>query len=134
MILPYMRGPRFFNSDLSMQKTFNVSEQQSFELRMEAFNFLNHPMWSFDPAQTSKLELQMQEDQAGNRTFLSSDKWGMATTKYGHRIVERYDKEPHNEDIDGLLRSQCHEQHHHGNSARKWDAKSRGPLHRCEAP
>lgn len=37
-----MRGPHFFNQDLSLSKNFNVTEKYRFQLRGEAFNAFNH--------------------------------------------------------------------------------------------
>ncbi len=45
--LPYIHGPAFFNSDLAVFKTFKVSEKQNVQVRLSAFNFLNHPRDSF---------------------------------------------------------------------------------------
>jgi hypothetical protein len=45
--LPYIHGPAYFNSDLAVFKTFNVTERQHLEFRVSAFNFLNHPLDSF---------------------------------------------------------------------------------------
>jgi hypothetical protein len=45
--LPYIHGPAFFNSDLAIFKTFKVTERQNMEFRFSAFNFLNHPLDSF---------------------------------------------------------------------------------------
>jgi hypothetical protein len=45
--LPYIHGPAYFNSDLALFKTFNVTERQHVEFRVSAFNFLNHPLESF---------------------------------------------------------------------------------------
>jgi len=37
------RGPSFFDVDLSVQRTFKITERQSLEIRGEAVNILNHP-------------------------------------------------------------------------------------------
>jgi hypothetical protein len=42
---PYLHGPIYFNSDLSIFKTFHVTERQALQFRMSAFNWLNHPLW-----------------------------------------------------------------------------------------
>src|SRR5258708_13393977 len=44
---PYIHGPAYFNSDLAVFKTFKMTERQSLEFRASAFNFLNHPLDSF---------------------------------------------------------------------------------------
>jgi hypothetical protein len=45
--LPYIHGPAYFNSDLALFKTFKVTERQNVEFRVSGFNFLNHPLESF---------------------------------------------------------------------------------------
>jgi hypothetical protein len=47
-VWPYIRGPHYFNSDLSIYKTFRFKEKHQIELRLEAFNFLNHPLKMFN--------------------------------------------------------------------------------------
>jgi len=49
-IFPYIKGPAFFNSDLSAFKNFQLSESRKIQLRFSAYNFLNHPLTSFNPA------------------------------------------------------------------------------------
>lgn len=43
-IMPYMRGPAFYNNDLSVFKTWKITEKKSLQFRASAFNFLNHPL------------------------------------------------------------------------------------------
>jgi hypothetical protein len=38
-----LRGPRYFNVDLSLQKHFAITERMNLEFRAEFFNVLNHP-------------------------------------------------------------------------------------------
>jgi hypothetical protein len=47
IVLPEIFGPWFFNSDLSMFKNFQISESKKLQFRFSAYNFLNHPIWSF---------------------------------------------------------------------------------------
>lgn len=44
-IHPYLNGPIYNNSDLSIYKTFNVHEGQNVQLRAAAFDFMNHSLW-----------------------------------------------------------------------------------------
>jgi hypothetical protein len=44
---PYLSGPSYSNSDLTVYKTFGITEMQKIQLRASAFNFLNHPLWGF---------------------------------------------------------------------------------------
>jgi hypothetical protein len=43
-IFPYLRGPSFYNNDLSVFKNWNFSESKRLQFRVSAFNFLNHPL------------------------------------------------------------------------------------------
>jgi hypothetical protein len=88
MNIPYFRGPRFFNSDLSLQKNFNISERQKVEFRAAAFNFLNHALASFDPNNTQNIALQYTADEGGNPVLLYGSGWGKTNTKFGRRVVE----------------------------------------------
>jgi len=45
--LPYIHVPSYFNSDLAVFKTFKVTERQNVQFRLSGFNFLNHPLDSF---------------------------------------------------------------------------------------
>ena len=49
-IMPYVKGPMFFNSDLSLFKNFQISEAKKIQFRASFYNFLNHPLVSFNPA------------------------------------------------------------------------------------
>jgi hypothetical protein len=43
--LPDIHGPMYFNSDLTLIKNIHIKESKSIQLRLAAFNFLNHPNW-----------------------------------------------------------------------------------------
>lgn len=47
VIWPYIKGPAYFNSDLSLFKDFKIGESKTIQFRMQAFNWLNHPNGSF---------------------------------------------------------------------------------------
>jgi hypothetical protein len=47
IIWPYIKGPRYFDSDLGIYKNFKITERQSLQFRVQAFNFLNHPLPDF---------------------------------------------------------------------------------------
>jgi hypothetical protein len=49
-IFPYIKGPAFFNSDLSLFKNFQLSEARKIQFRFSAYNFLNHPLTTYNPA------------------------------------------------------------------------------------
>jgi len=83
IVMPEMFGPAFFNSDLSLFKNFQFSESRKLQLRFSAYNFLNHPLWSFRNG-SNNLNLNF----AGDTGKLSNDSFGLATEKLGHRIIQ----------------------------------------------
>src|SRR5215472_6527538 len=46
--LPAIYGPAFFNWDLGLFKNFQISESKKLQIRFNGYNFLNHPLWSFN--------------------------------------------------------------------------------------
>jgi len=42
----FLRGPRFFDLDLSLGKSFRIRESMSFEVRADAYNAFNHPQFN----------------------------------------------------------------------------------------
>lgn len=89
--LPYLRGPAFMEHDLSLFKTFSVGEGRSLELRAGAFNFLNHPLVSFNNNNNTNLNLNFQNGAAGQaltQSMLVYQDFGVANIKVGSRLVE----------------------------------------------
>ncbi len=90
IIWPYIKGPAFFNSDLSLYKNFKMTERQTVQLRFEAFNFLNHPLPEFNASGTNAdLTLKF----ANPSGALTSTNQNAATTgsplnTVGNRIIE----------------------------------------------
>jgi hypothetical protein len=100
----YLPGPAFFNSDLGLMKTVKVSERQNVQFKLQAFNFLNHPLWSFnqnDPFLHLNFNGQIMSDtgtgvehvtQQGG-VLAPSDAagdqyFGVASLRTGHRTVQ----------------------------------------------
>ena len=52
-ILPYMRNPNYWDSDLGIYKSFQIRDAQRVELRVSATNWLNHPLGQFGLANNS---------------------------------------------------------------------------------
>ena len=53
IVMPYMRVPAYFDSDLALYKNFKITERQSVQFRVSATNFLNHPLSQFGLAGTA---------------------------------------------------------------------------------
>jgi hypothetical protein len=81
-IAPVLYGPAFFNSDLGLFKSFNVTEGKRIQFRANAYNFLNHPLWSFPANQNLTLGFN------GTTGALNTPLFGMTTTKQGRRIIQ----------------------------------------------
>jgi hypothetical protein len=80
-VLPAIYGPAYFNSDLGIFKNFQFKESRKLQLRFNAYNFLNHPLWSFNGG---NLNLGFDPDTGKVNTPL----FGTVTQKQGHRIIQ----------------------------------------------
>jgi Carboxypeptidase regulatory-like domain len=80
-VLPAIYGPWFFNSDLGLFKNFQMSESKKLQFRVDGYNFLNHPLWSFYGGENLSLAF----NSAGQNT---SPLFGYTTDKQGHRIIQ----------------------------------------------
>jgi len=67
-ILPYMRLPNYWDSDLGIYKSFHVTENQRLEIRASATNWLNHPLGQFGLAGNSDNSLNFQQTTAATCT------------------------------------------------------------------
>ncbi len=97
----FLPGPGFFNTDLTLAKSFRATEKSSVQLRVAAFNFINHGNNSFTSVQQTAYTLNF------NNTVAASDinaalngsrnvnaGFGSAPLREGRRIMElalRYD-------------------------------------------
>ena len=80
-VLPAVYGPAFFNSDLGLFKNFQIKEAKKLQIRFNAYNFLNHPLWSFNG---SNLSLGFD----GTTGKLNTPLFGTVTEKQGHRVIQ----------------------------------------------
>jgi len=89
---PYIHGPAYFEHDLTLLKNFKVRDKDNLQVRLAAFNFLNHPLTSFNPNNTaSDLTLSQQFGTAGQRltqSDLTEPGFGIAEIKEGSRLLE----------------------------------------------
>jgi hypothetical protein len=81
-VLPVSYGPAFFNADLGLFKNFNIKESKKLQFRANAYNFLNHPLWSF-PGTTN---LTLGYDR--NTGQLNTPLFGYTTQKQGRRVIQ----------------------------------------------
>jgi hypothetical protein len=90
--LPYIHGPAFTKYDASLLKDFAVGEGRTLQIRAAGFNFLNHPVVSFNNNDNSNLNLGgLLEAQAGQvitPAELGHKDFGIANVKYGSRLME----------------------------------------------
>ena len=86
-LLPAIYGPAFFDSDLGLFKNFQIKESMKLQFRIQAYNFLNHPNWSFPNG--NNLTLQFHQASPGSATITQTNStFGIAQYKQGQRIVE----------------------------------------------
>jgi hypothetical protein len=86
-VWPYIRGPHYFNSDLSIFKTFRFKERHQIELRLTGVNFLNHPLRAFNVnGASSDLSLLFAQPVAGT-TNSNTVTTGSPLHTTGYRVV-----------------------------------------------
>ena len=97
-VLPYLHGPAFFNSDLTVEKGFGLGSERKLRVRYAAFNFINHPLHSFGTGYASQTTLNLSDtSNAGTpatAAYSPSSGFGFAPLTIGRRVSEislRYD-------------------------------------------
>jgi hypothetical protein len=95
-VWPYIHGPKFFNSDLAVAKTFHITERQNVLFRASAFNFINHPLPQFGLGSDINLHLACNSttqdgltptcDQGGSN--VNAQTTGSPFYETGRRVVE----------------------------------------------
>jgi hypothetical protein len=96
--LPDNHGPAYFRWDLSVFKTFNMSERQNMQFRVSGFNFLNHPLTSFNNNNLNTLNLNVvnctgctattPQQAIQNAAIGNASTFGSTAFRTGVRIVE----------------------------------------------
>ncbi len=100
---PYLAGPKYWNSDIAVQKTITIKEQQFVDLRFSAFDFMNHALTSFVSSDTN-LKLNFSNGASGSPplgTLINAtsqngmacpgiycDVFGYPNVRYGQRRLE----------------------------------------------
>jgi|UPI0005D1BA97 hypothetical protein len=91
-ILPYVMGPAYFNSDLTLEKSFGLGGERDLHFRIAAFNFLNHPLNSFGTGYASQTNLTLSDLSPGatpsSAKYDPASGFGFAPYKLGRRLVE----------------------------------------------
>jgi hypothetical protein len=85
-LIPVSYGPAFFDSDLSIFKNFAIRESMKLQIRAMAYNFLNHPLYSFPSG--SPLTLQFVQDPVSETFSQVNSTFGTTTQKQGARVIE----------------------------------------------
>jgi len=85
-VLPAIYGPKYFDADLSLFKNFNMTESKKLQFRVQAYNFLNHPLLSFPDG--SNLTLSYTQDPITGQITQNNANFGKATVKNGARVLE----------------------------------------------
>jgi hypothetical protein len=65
VVMPYIRNPNYWDSDLGIYKSFHITESQSIQFKASATNWLNHPLGQFGLAGTGDEALLLQQTVAG---------------------------------------------------------------------
>jgi hypothetical protein len=79
--LPVWYGPAYFNTDLGLFKNFRINEGKRLQFQANGFNFLNHPLWSFN---NSNRNLGFN----GTTGLVNTPLFGTVTTKQGRRVLQ----------------------------------------------
>jgi hypothetical protein len=82
-VLPPIYGPAFFNSDLGLFKNIQLGESRKLQFRFNAYNFLNHPLWSFVSG-GNNLTLGFNPTTGA----VNTPDFGTVENKQGHRVVQ----------------------------------------------
>ncbi len=90
---PYLHGPAFFNTDLTVAKSFLMSDKRTLQFRLAGFNFLNHPLTSFSTSFPEQIALNLSNLAVGGETASPSlatpaPGFGVSNIKEGRRVVE----------------------------------------------
>lgn len=82
IIFPYLRGPAFWTTDLSVFKNFRIAESKQLQFRASGYNFLNHPLPSFLGGDAN---LSLRFDAQGQ---VANPRFGFADNKRGNRVFQ----------------------------------------------
>jgi hypothetical protein len=90
--LPYIHGPAYQNHNLSVYKNFSTGDGRNVQLHISGFNFLNHPLVSFNNNDNTNLSLGSLNYAVAGQPLMPSElrvpNFGIANIKYGARLIE----------------------------------------------
>jgi hypothetical protein len=89
--LPYVHSPSYMDHDITLLKNLSLGETRRLQLRIAAFNFLNHPLVSFNNEDQTNLTLSFLNAEAGRtipQSALTYQNFGVAGIKVGNRTLE----------------------------------------------
>ncbi len=84
-LLPVSYGPAFFNWDMGLFKNFAITESKKLQFRVDMYNWLNHPLYSFNG---SNLNLNFVQDPVTQAFTQTNTNFGITTEKQGNRIIQ----------------------------------------------
>ena len=90
---PYIHGPAYFDTDLSLQKAFNITREQNIQFRFSAFNFINHGLPSFTGDFPNQYTLNLTNTTGttftqGSPANAAALGFGTANYEVGRRVIE----------------------------------------------
>ncbi len=80
-ISPYLSGPIYTDSDLTLYKIFPIVGDQNVELRASAFDFMNHSLWGFSG--NNYLTLKYGTQDGGHTFYTNSNLLGVNQSAWG---------------------------------------------------
>lgn len=80
-VSPYLRGPIYTDSDLTVYKTFSITKRQNVQFRASAFDFMNHSLWGFSGNDLLTLKYGTQD--GGHSFYTNSNLLGVAENTWG---------------------------------------------------
>jgi hypothetical protein len=90
----YWPGPAYNDTDLGIMKTVKINERQNVQIKAQAFDFLNHGLWSFNGGD-GNLPVSFNGSQVTNGvvtqvggSWSRTQPFGLATLRTGHRTVQ----------------------------------------------
>ncbi|MBO0857704.1 MAG: carboxypeptidase regulatory-like domain-containing protein [Chloracidobacterium sp.] len=90
-VFPYMKGPAYNSQDLTLSKSFAITESKRLQFRISANNFLNHPLESLVD---NNLNLQFETDNPDSanpklvpNAFTKANFGKYTENKFGRRII-----------------------------------------------